>query len=63
MSSIKMTQHLNKIFGKKTSVNILRHTYLTSKFSGHLDNKKLLEEVATEMGTSVSTIEDIYIKK
>ena len=64
MTSVKMTQHLNKIFGgKKTSVNILRHTFLTSKFSGHLDNKKQLEEVAIEMGTSVSTIEDIYIKK
>lgn len=64
MTSVKMTQHLNKIFGgKKTSVNILRHTFLTSKFSGHLDNKKELEEVAIEMGTSVSTIEDIYIKK
>ena len=63
MSSVKMTQHLNKIFGgKKTSVNILRHTFLTDKFSNHLNNKKELEEVAKDMGTSISTIEDIYIK-
>ena len=64
MSSVKMTQHLNKIFGgKKCSTNILRHTYLTSKFANHLDNKKQLEEVAEDMGTSVNMIEDIYIKK
>ena len=62
MTSVKMTQHLNKIFGKNVSVNILRHTYLTDKFSNHLNNKKELEEVAKDMGTSVSTIEDIYIK-
>ena len=64
MTSVKMTQHLNKIFGgKKCSTNILRHTFLTSKFSGHLDNKKQLEDTAEKMGTSVNMIEDIYIKK
>ena len=33
LSSVKLNQRLNKIFnGKKTSVNALRHTYLTNKF-------------------------------
>jgi hypothetical protein len=63
MNSIKMTQHLNKIFGGKTSVNILRHTYLTDKFANHLNTKKELEEVCQDMGTSVATAEQIYIKK
>lgn len=63
MSSVKMSQHLNKIFGKNASVNILRHTYLTDKFSNHLNNKKELEEICEDMGTSVATAEQIYIKK
>ena len=32
LSNVKLTQRLNKIFGKKASVNQLRHTYLSDKY-------------------------------
>lgn len=62
LSNIKLTQRLNKIFDKKASVNQMRKTYLSSKYSNSIDTKKELEEDFKIMGSSVLQ-ENIYIKK
>jgi len=62
LSNVKLAQRLNKIFGKKASVNQLRHSYLSDKYQ---DTIKLNNEMAKDMvgmGTSRKQ-EQIYIKK
>lgn len=54
-----ITRMLNKIFGKKIGVSMLRNIYLTDKFG---DKVKELNNTAQEMGTSSSTIQNQYIK-
>ena len=63
LTNVKMTQRLNKIFGKKSSVNSLRHSYLTTKFGSQLEVQKEMDAVSKDMGTSSSTIQQIYLKK
>lgn len=58
-SSTDMTRMLNKIFGKKVGVSMLRNIYLTSKYG---DQAKELAEDAKDMGTSVDTASKHYIK-
>jgi len=58
-STNTITRILNKIFGKKIGVSMLRNIYLTSKYSGgNIDKQKDAEE----MGTSISTMDSNYIK-
>jgi hypothetical protein len=54
-----ITRVLNKIFGKKIGVSMLRAIFLTDKYG---DKVKELETDATEMGTSSSTIQNQYVK-
>lgn len=54
-----ITRLLNKVFGKKIGVSMLRNIYLTDKFG---DKVKELNETAKEMGTSSSTIQNQYVK-
>ncbi len=62
LSSVKLNQRLNKIFGeKKVSVNQLRHTYLTDKYNEHSKIQKDLAVDMKEMGSSVN-MADTYIK-
>lgn len=62
LTNVKMTQRLNKIFGKKSSVNSLRHSYLTTKFGSQIEIQKEMDAVSKDMGTSSSTIQNIYLK-
>jgi len=62
LTNVKMTQRLNKIFGKKSSVNSLRHSYLTTKFGSQIEIQKEMNDTAKSMGTSSSTIQQIYLK-
>jgi hypothetical protein len=59
-TSVSMTRRLQNIFGRKISSSMLRKIYLTDKYS---DSVKGLKEDASKMGTSVSTINNNYIKK
>jgi integrase len=61
MSNVKLTQRLNKIFSRKSSVNSLRHTYLTDK---HKDTSDKMDELATDMKMMGSSIlqRKTYIK-
>ena len=54
-----ITRILNKIFGKKIGVSMLRNIFLTDKFGGSIAE---LKETTTEMGTSPETAENNYIK-
>ena len=54
-----ITRILNKIFGKKIGVSMLRNIFLTDKYG---DKVKELEKDATDMGTSSSTIQNQYVK-
>ena len=62
LSNVKLTQRLNKIFGKKASVNQMRHTYLSSKYQKTIELNKEMEEDMAKMGTSKAQ-EKVYIKK
>jgi hypothetical protein len=61
LSSVKLNQRLNKIFGKKVSVNALRHGFLTDKYASHSEQQKKLENDMRDMGSSTKQ-EQTYIK-
>jgi predicted adenine nucleotide alpha hydrolase (AANH) superfamily ATPase len=61
LSSVKITQRLNKIFGKKASINALRHSYLTSKYGDMIKQNNSLAEDMKEMGSSMN-MATTYIK-
>ena len=62
LTSVKLNQRLNKLFGKHTSVNALRHTYLTEKFGDTIAKKKEVDNVMSDMGSSAGML-DTYVKK
>jgi integrase len=62
LTSVKLNQRLNKIFGKNCSVNILRHVYLTDKFGDEIERSKKMANVAENMGTSSAQVIGTYIK-
>jgi hypothetical protein len=59
LSENGLTRILNKVFGKKVSVSMLRNIYLSERFKG---KKSELQEVATAMGTSPSMVTEVYTK-
>jgi hypothetical protein len=59
LSENGLTRILNKVFGKKISVSMLRNIYLTEKFGG---KKSELQDVATSMGTSPAMVTQVYTK-
>lgn len=61
LTNVKMNQRLNKIFGKKVSVNQLRHTYLSHKYADRLQANEALAEDFEKMGSSMLQ-EKVYIK-
>jgi hypothetical protein len=62
LTNVKLTQRLNKIFGKKASVNQMRHTYLSNKYQDTIKLNKEMADDMKAMGSSRSQ-EQIYIKK
>lgn len=62
LTNVKLTQRLNKIFGKKASVNQLRHTYLSNKYQDTIKLNQDMAEDMKAMGSSRSQ-EKIYIKQ
>lgn len=61
LTSVKLNQRLNKIFGKKVGVNILRHSSLTDKFGDTIQQKKDIAETMASMGSSPSML-TTYVK-
>lgn len=62
LTSIKLNQRLNKIFGSKISVNSLRHSFLTEKHKDKLDDIDNLKSDMKMMGSSILQAKT-YIKK
>jgi hypothetical protein len=62
LSNVKLNQRLNKLFGKKVGVNMMRKSYLSDKYSDLIDKKNELAKDFKDMGSSILQ-ENIYIKK
>jgi integrase len=62
LTSIKMNQRLNRIFEGTTSINALRHSYLSSKFQHLIDEEHDLVGTMTSMGSSIAQ-KKVYINK
>jgi len=62
LTNVKLTQRLNKIFGKKASVNQMRHTYLSNKYQDTIKLNKEMADDMKAMGSSRNQ-EQIYIKQ
>ena len=63
LTNVKLNQRLVKLFGKKSSVNALRHSYLTDKYEAYSKIEKEMQKDATEMGTSKAMITGAYVKQ
>lgn len=64
LNSVKVNQRLSKIFkgiSTGTSVNALRHSYLTTKYGHTIQQAKAIDKDMSEMGSSPSMI-TTYIK-
>ena len=63
LNSVKLNQRLHKIFnGKKSAINVLRHSFLSEKFQDTINVAKELNNTMKEMGSS-SDQSKIYINK
>ena len=63
LTSAKVNQRMNRLFGGRQSSNSIRHLFLTSKFGYTIEQQKEMDKTAEEMGTSSSMITGNYIKK
>lgn len=62
LTNVKLNQRLNKLFGKKVSVNQMRHTFLSDKYADMIDKKNELTKDMKQMGSSTLQ-EKLYIKQ
>jgi len=62
LSPVKLNQRLSKILGDNRSVNALRHSYLTNKYSETIKQQKDIADTTTAMATSPSMLLT-YVKK
>jgi len=53
LSSVKITQRLNKIFGKNASTSMLRHSFITEKYK-NMPSLEELQEESKAMGHSLT---------
>ena len=63
LTSVKLNQRLAKLLGNKSSINSIRHGYLTDKFGDLIQKNEQMDKVAHLMGTSKDLIVNNYIKK
>ena len=54
LTNIKLNQRLQSILGKKASVNMLRKSYLTSKYADNMKVQKEMAETMKDMGSSMN---------
>lgn len=62
LNATKLNQRLTKIFGKGGSINMLRHSYLSSKYQDTIRLNEEMEKDMEAMGSSKQQ-EKVYIKK
>jgi len=61
LTAVKINQRFEKLFGKKCSVNSLRHSYLTDKYSEHIPMRREMEQDFKDMGSSMAN-EHAYVQ-
>jgi len=61
LSAVKLNQRLNKLFGKKVSINLLRHSFLTDKYSDTIKLNKDIANTMQAMGSSSGML-NTYVK-
>jgi hypothetical protein len=61
LTAVSLNQRLNKIFGKKASVNSFRHFYLTEKYRELMVETEKMEQDLESMGSSIIQAKN-YIK-
>jgi len=61
LNSVKLAQHLNRIWGKNASVNVMRHSWISHKYP--VVNVAEMKQDAKDMGSSVNQFLETYIKK
>jgi site-specific recombinase XerD len=64
LNSVKLNQRLSKIFknvATNTSVNALRHSYLTNKFGHTINQKKEIDDIMEKCGSSAHML-TTYVK-
>lgn len=62
LDACKLKQRLHKIFGSKTSINNLRHSYLSTKFQDQIQLNRELEKTMAAMGSSTN-VATTYIQQ
>lgn len=63
LTSVKLNQRLNKIFGdKKVGINILRHSYLSDKYQSTIKQQEDIDKTMENMGSSANML-TTYVKK
>jgi len=62
LTTSQMTKRVQKIFGKKVGVDVIRSIYLSDLYKG-LPKLTELEETAQQMGHTVSSAMQYYVKK
>lgn len=60
LNSVKLNQRLNKILGSG-GVNLLRHSFLSTKFQDTLKQNELMAKTMEQMGSSIMQ-KDIYVQ-
>ena len=63
LTSVKLNQRLTKLFGKNSSVNAIRHSYLSEKYQPEIEIQNEMKKTAESMGTSPHLIQTVYLKK
>ena len=61
LNSVKLNQRFNAIFGKRVSVNNMRHAFLTEKYGDTIAKNKQIANTMGEMGSS-SAMLNTYVK-
>ena len=62
LTSVKLNQRLNRIFGgRRISINALRHSYLSSKFTAFSKEQKEVAATMSAMGSSPAVLNS-YVK-
>ena len=61
LNSVKLNQRLCNIFGKGRSINALRHSYLTNRYTEFSKEEKEMEHDMQQMGSSPAML-NTYVK-
>ena len=62
LTSAKVNQRFNKLFGGRQGNNSIRHLFLTSKFGYTIEQQKEIDDTMAEMGSSKEQLK-IYVRK